>query len=251
MNLYPAIELKNGACVRHIHGEMGQARVINTTAASQALEFEKIGCTGLQIIDLDGAVHQQSDNATAIRNLLDATSLPVQLGGGIRTLEQISYWMDHGVDKIVLGTIAHDSPELVKEACRLYPGKIIVAIDACEGFVMRSGWIDSTREKVLNFALKYEAMGVAGFLYTDINPDGGLSRINAEHVTDLAFSLTAPIIAYGCTASLHDLRELKLYEHAGIDGVVLGRAIYSGRICAKQALEILQDQSFDTMAKSM
>lgn len=251
MKLYPAIELRNGMCVHRIQGEMGHARVFNTTPVEQAKEFEKLGCSGLQVINLDGATGLTSANETEIKNLLGATSLPVHIAGGIRTLDQIDYWIGRGAAKVVVGTIAHDDPETVRQACQKYPEQIIVAIDACEGFVMRSGWIDSTRERVLKFAMRYEQMGAAGFLYTDVNPDGGLSRINLEHVIDLAFSVTTPIIPYGCTTNLQVLRELKNQEAAGIDGVVIGRALYNGRIDPKEALDILQNQSFDTIANSM
>jgi phosphoribosylformimino-5-aminoimidazole carboxamide ribotide isomerase len=237
--LFPAIDLKDGACVRLVRGEMDAATVFNQDPADQARAFAADGFAWIHVVDLDGAFAGGPVNAAAVAAILAATPLPVQLGGGIRDLAAIERWLAAGVRRVVLGTIALGSPELVKEACRRHPGRIAVAIDAREGFVAVEGWARTSRVKALDLALRFEDSGVAAVVYTDINRDGAMGGLNVEATADLAFALTTPVIASGGVSSLADLAALKAEEASGIVGVICGRALYDGRIDARAALALL------------
>ncbi len=241
MILYPAIDLKDGACVRLVRGVMDHATVFNTDPGDQAQAFEEQGFDWLHLVDLNGAFAGHPVNGDAVDRVLAAITIPVQLGGGIRNLQTIEDWLERGIRRVILGTVALHQPELVKEACRRFPGQIAVGIDAREGFVAVSGWAESSTVRVLDLALRYEDCGVAAIIYTDINRDGAMGGVNVEATADLAFALTTPVIASGGVSSIADLRALKAEEHTGIDGVIVGRALYDGRIDPKEALALLSE----------
>ncbi|MCA8909427.1 MAG: 1-(5-phosphoribosyl)-5-[(5-phosphoribosylamino)methylideneamino]imidazole-4-carboxamide isomerase [Rhodospirillaceae bacterium] len=239
MILYPAIDLKDGVCVRLVRGEFDQATVFNQDPADQARVFQDLGFSWIHVVDLNGALQGRPVNTEAVERVLAEVDLPVQLGGGIRTMATIEHWLSRGIKRVVLGTAALANPDLVKEACRAFPGQIAVGIDAREGFVAVQGWAETSRVKALDLALKFEDCGVAAVIYTDINRDGALGGLNIEATCDLAFALTTPVIASGGVRSVKELRELKHESHCGIAGVICGRALYDGRIDARDALRAL------------
>ncbi len=241
MILYPAIDLKDGACVRLVRGEMSAATVFNTDPAEQALRFREQGFRWLHLVDLNGAFAGRPVNADAVERILAAVDMPVQLGGGIRDLKTIEAWVEKGVRRVILGTVALRQPELVKEACKAFPGRVAVGIDAREGYVAVAGWAETSNIKALDLALKFEDSGVAAIIYTDINRDGAMGGVNVEATADLAFHLTTPVIASGGVSSIEDLAALKAEEHAGIEGVICGRALYDGRIDPAEALALLDE----------
>ncbi|MBI1208084.1 MAG: 1-(5-phosphoribosyl)-5-[(5-phosphoribosylamino)methylideneamino]imidazole-4-carboxamide isomerase [Azospirillum sp.] len=239
MILYPAIDLKDGACVRLLRGEMNRATVFNTDPAEQARAFESQGFAWLHLVDLNGAFEGHPVNRDAVERIIKAVGMPIQLGGGIRNLETIEFWLSQGITRVILGTVALHRPELVREACTKFPGRIAVGIDAREGFVAVAGWAETSVVRALDLALRFEDSGVAAIIYTDINRDGAMGGVNVEATADLAFALTTPVIASGGVSSLDDLAALKAEEETGIAGVVVGRALYDGRIDPLAALQLL------------
>jgi phosphoribosylformimino-5-aminoimidazole carboxamide ribotide isomerase len=239
VNLYPAIDIKDGLCVRLLRGDMNAATVFNDDPADQARAFRDVGFTWLHLVDLNGAFEGRPVNADAVDSILAAVDIPVQLGGGIRDIETIDRWLDAGVRRVILGTVALTEPELVIAACRRYPGRIVVGIDARDGNVAVEGWATTSKVKALDLALRFEDAGVAAIVYTDINRDGVMTGVNLEATVDLAFALTTPIIASGGVSSINDLLELKANEAAGIEGLISGRALYDGRIDPAEALAVL------------
>lgn len=239
MILFPAIDLKEGRCVRLKQGDMDQATIFNDDPAAQAATFEAQGFQWLHVVDLDGAFAGKPMNAAAVEAILQRVRFPVQLGGGIRDLTTIGMWLEKGISRVILGTVALRDPELVKAACREFPGKIAVGIDAREGYVAVAGWAETSDIKALDLALKFEDCGVAAIIYTDINRDGAMGGVNVESTSDLAFHLTTPVIASGGVSSIEDLKALKVEEDTGIEGVICGRALYDGRIDPKEALALL------------
>ncbi len=242
MILYPAIDLKDGACVRLLRGDMTKVTVYNTDPADQAKQFAEDGFEWIHLVDLNGAVEGKAVNSDAVAAVVKAVDIPVQLGGGIRSMKSIETWIENGVSRVILGTIALREPELVKEACIEFPGKIAVGIDARDGLVAVSGWVETSEVKALDLALRYEDCGVSAIVYTDINRDGAMKGLNIDATADLAFALTTPVIASGGVSSLDDLRALKAESHTGIEGVISGKALYDGRIDPKMALNILKDR---------
>jgi phosphoribosylformimino-5-aminoimidazole carboxamide ribotide isomerase len=240
MILFPAIDLKDGSCVRLQRGDMQQAVVFNPDPAAQAVEFQEMGFEWIHMVDLNGAFEGKPINADAVEAVLRVVTLPVQLGGGIRSLATIELWLSKGIKRVILGTAALQNPQLVREACKAFPGKIAVGIDARDGFVAVQGWAQTSRVKSLDLALMFEDCGVAAIIYTDINRDGMLGGVNVESTSNLAIHLTTPVIASGGVGSIDDLIELKKEQHTGIIGVIAGRAIYDGRIEASEALKILK-----------
>ncbi len=239
MILFPAIDLKDGACVRLFQGDMDKATVYNADPASQARAFSDAGFSWLHLVDLNGAIEGHPVNDKAVETILKTISVPAQLGGGIRDMATIRMWLEKGVRRVILGTVALEQPELVKEACRAFPGRIVVGIDARDGYVAVAGWAKTSRVKALDLALKFEDSGVAAIIYTDISRDGAMMGVNLDATTDLAWALTTPVIASGGVSALSDLEEIKAVEDSGIEGVIVGRALYDGRIDAKKALAIL------------
>ena len=239
MILYPAIDIKDGLCVRLLRGEMSEATVFNNDPADQAREFSETGFEWLHVVDLNGAVEGRPVNADAVAAILAAVDMPVQLGGGIRDRATLDHWMEAGVARAVLGTAALADPDFVREACDSYPGRVALGIDARGGRVATEGWYKTTDVKPLDLALSFEGAGLAAIIYTDIGRDGALGGLNVEATVDLAFALTTPVIASGGVSSTQDLLELKANERAGIEGVICGRALYDGRIDRAEAVAIL------------
>jgi phosphoribosylformimino-5-aminoimidazole carboxamide ribotide isomerase len=241
MILFPAIDLKGGACVRLYKGAMEQATVFNESPADQAGRFKAAGCRWLHVVDLDGAFAGASVNGQAVRAILEALgpNIPVQLGGGIRTEETIAAWLDVGIRRVILGTVALRDPALVKAACKRHPGQIVVGIDARHGQVAVEGWAETSEVTALDLALRFEDAGVAALVYTDIERDGAMQGVNVEATAALAEALSTPVIASGGVSSLDDLRALKAVAHHGIEGVISGRALYDGAIDLAAALTIL------------
>jgi phosphoribosylformimino-5-aminoimidazole carboxamide ribotide isomerase len=240
MILFPAIDLKGGKCVRLLRGEMSAATVFNDDPAAQARDFAAAGFEYLHVVDLDGAFAGRPVNAAAVAAIAAATALPVQLGGGIRDEARIADWLDHGVTRVILGTVALRDPELVKRACKAHPGRIVVGIDARDGKVAVEGWAETSEMAALDLALRFEDSGAAAINYTDIDRDGALGGANVAATAALAEALTTPVIASGGVGSLADLRALKAVEASGIAGVICGRSLYDGRIEPRAALAILR-----------
>lgn len=238
MILFPAIDLKDGLCVRLLRGDMARATVFNASPADQARDFQAAGFKWLHLVDLNGAIEGEPVNAKAVSAVIEAIDIPVQLGGGIRNADIMNRWFDAGVSRVILGTAALSDPAFVMAACRDHPGKVVVAIDARDGRVAIEGWTRDSGVRVLDLALRFEDSGAAAVLYTDINRDGAMGGVNVEATVDLAFALTTPVIASGGVSSLADLRELRSHEAAGIEGVICGRALYDGRIDPADALAI-------------
>lgn len=242
MILYPAIDLKDGACVRLLRGEMDDATVFNTDPADQAQRFAAQGFQWIHVVDLNGAFAGRPANSNAVEAILAATDLPVQLGGGIRTMETIAHWLERGVSRVVLGTAALKDPPLVREACAAYPGRVAVGIDARDGFVAVEGWAETSTVTAQELALKFEDCGVSAIVFTDIDRDGAMTGPNVDSTATLAAALTTPVIASGGVTSLDDLAALKAQERSGIAGVISGRALYDGRIDPNAALSLLQGE---------
>jgi len=242
MILYPSIHLKDGAVARltRSSSDSQQAELLDPNPVARAASFETDGFPWLHIVDLDGAFAESATNGSTIENIRKAIKIPMQLSGGIRDMESIDCWLAKGIDRVVLTSAALDNPLLVREASAKYPGRIVVKIDSIGGYVARTGWSNTTSIKALDFALRVEDQGAAGVIYADINLDGALSEVDMESIIDLAFALTIPVTASGGVHSLQDLAELKSYTHAGVEGLILGRALYNGAINAKEALELAQ-----------
>jgi phosphoribosylformimino-5-aminoimidazole carboxamide ribotide isomerase len=240
MILFPAIDLKDGACVRLVRGDMDQATTFNDDPAAQAREFVEAGFEWIHIVDLNGAFAGAPVNSEAVAAIIDAVDLPVQLGGGIRDMDTIEYWLNAGVRRVILGTAAIKDPDLVRAACDRFPGRIVVGIDARGGRVAIEGWAETSDTRALDLAMRFENDGVAAIVYTDIDRDGAMQGVNVEATVDLAFALTTPVIASGGVRGIADLTELQAQEDAGIEGVISGRAIYDGRLDAAEALKLLK-----------
>ncbi len=238
MILFPAIDLKDGQCVRLFKGDMDKATIYNTDPAAQAKAFETAGFKWLHLVDLNGAIEGKPVNDAAVSNILKSVSIPVQLGGGIRDLATIGTWLKKGINRVILGTVALKNPALVKDACKQFPGRIVVGIDARDGLVAVEGWAKTSEVRALDLALKFEDCGVSAIVYTDIDRDGTSVGLNVESTVDLAYALTTPVIASGGVSAITDLEELKREAGAGIEGVICGRALYDGRIDVKAALKL-------------
>jgi phosphoribosylformimino-5-aminoimidazole carboxamide ribotide isomerase len=238
MILFPAIDLKDGACVRLLRGRMAEATLYNADPAAQARVFAAAGCAWLHVVDLDGAIAGQPRNRTAVSAILAAVAIPLQLGGGIRDLATIEGWLAAGVARVILGTAALRDPGLVRAACKRFPGKVAVAIDARNGKVASEGWVKTSEVTVEELALAFEDAGVAAIIFTDIERDGALAGLNVEATAALARAISTPVIASGGVASLADLAALKAHEGHGIAGVIVGRALYDGRLELEAALRL-------------
>ena len=238
MILYPAIDLKDGRCVRLLRGDMAAATVFPHAPAEQARLFQAAGFEWLHLVDLDGAVSGQPVNTAAIEAILDAVAIPVQLGGGIRDEASIARWLERGVRRVILGTVAVKDPALVRAACRRWPGRIAIGIDARAGLVAVEGWAETSALPALDLARRLEDAGAAAIIYTDIDRDGALGGVNVEATAALAAALATPVIASGGVASLADLEALKAVGTSGIEGVVCGRALYDGRLEPRAALAL-------------
>ena len=238
MILYPAIDLKDGACVRLRQGEMDQATVFNQDPGAQAKQFADAGCGWVHVVDLNGAFEGKPVNGAAVDAILTAVDVPIQLGGGIRSLDTAADWLERGVRRVVLGTVAVKDPEMVIEACRRWPGQVAVGIDARGGYVAVEGWAEQSTLSVFDLAARFEEAGVVAIVYTDIDRDGMMQGVNVEATASLAEKTAIPVIASGGIASLDDLRALK--ARGGIAGAISGRALYDGRLDIGAALAELK-----------
>jgi len=236
--LYPAIDLKDGQCVRLLHGDMDKATVFNASPADQAGRFEADGFEWLHVVDLNGAIEGRAVNTAAVEAILAAVSMPVQLGGGVRTLQQIAHWIEAGVSRVILGTVAVENPELVKEAARRWPGKVAVAVDVKDGKVATKGWVGTSDLDAVTLAKRFEDAGVAALIVTDIGRDGAMVGVNVEQVGEVADAVDIPVIASGGVASVRDIEQLKARPGAAIAGAILGRSLYAGAIKPAEALEL-------------
>lgn len=240
MILFPAIDLKDGTCVRLVKGEMDQATVYNTDPGDQAAQFEAMGFSYLHVVDLNGAFVGSSQNADAVDQILSRVKMPVQLGGGIRDHAAIDAWLDKGIARVILGTIAVRNPDLVREAARRHPGKIVVGIDARDGKVAVEGWAETSDMLAVDLAKAFEDAGVAAIVYTDIDRDGVLTGINWDATIALGQAVSIPVIASGGLASLDDIIRMTQPDASLLEGAISGRALYDGRIDPTQALKILE-----------
>ena len=236
MILFPAIDLKDGQCVRLKLGDMRQATVFNDDPAAQARAFEEAGFEWLHLVDLNGAFAGRPVNADAVNAILKAISLPVQLGGGIRDMATIEHWLNAGVRRVILGTVAVRDPALVREACRAFPGRVAVGIDAKGGKVAVEGWAETSELTAIELAKRFEDAGVAAIIYTDIDRDGVLKGLNIEATLKLANAISIPVIASGGLASMADIERLLAPDCAILEGAISGRALYDGRLDWKEAI---------------
>jgi phosphoribosylformimino-5-aminoimidazole carboxamide ribotide isomerase len=241
LTLYPAIDLKDGRCVRLRRGEMDQATVYADDPAAQAEAWRDAGFRWLHVVDLNGAFAGRPVNADAVTRILAAVDLPVQLGGGIRDMTGIESWLAAGVRRVILGSAAAKNPVLVRQAGKTFPGRIVVGIDARDGHVATEGWAETSILRAAELALRFEDAGVAAIVYTDIGRDGMLSGLNLDQTLDLAAQLTTPVIASGGVGSLEDLAALRQAAvGTGVEGVIVGRALYDGRVTPAAALALLK-----------
>ncbi len=240
MILFPAIDLKDGLCVRLEQGDMARATVFNRDPAEQAYSFELAGFEYLHLVDLDGAFAGKPVNADAVDRILEATNIPVQLGGGIRDLATVEAWLDKGVNRVIIGTAAVRDPALVKEAAAQHPEQVAVGLDARDGKVAVQGWAESSELSVLDIARRFEDAGVAAIIYTDIARDGMLKGLNLDATIALANAVSIPIIASGGLASIDDIRAMLEPRAGKLQGAIAGRALYDGRLDAAEALGLIR-----------
>ena len=240
MILFPAIDLKNGECVRLVRGDMAQATVFNTDPAAQAERFEMQGFGYLHVVDLDGAFAGQPMNAAAVERILASVKMKVQLGGGVRDMRTVVGWLERGVARVIIGTSALKDPDFVREASRLFPGRVAVGIDARDGRVAVEGWARQSEVSALDLGRIFEDSGVAAIIYTDIARDGVLQGLNIAQTVALAEALTIPVIASGGLASIEDVRRLLEPDCARLAGAISGRALYDGRLDPYEALALMR-----------
>ena len=238
MILFPAIDLKGGQVVRLFKGDLDQATVYGDNPGAQAKAFEDQGFKWLHVVDLDGAVDGKPVNRHAVEQIIAGTSNPIQLGGGIRSLEHIEAWLSAGVNRVILGTVALRNPSLVKQACQQFPGQIVVGIDARDGMVAVEGWLETGTTTSLDLAKQFEDAGVSAIVFTDIGRDGALTGVNIDATVELAEAVNIPVIASGGLKDISDLKALIDRQCAGIEGVISGRALYEGTIDVASALEL-------------
>lgn len=239
MILYPAIDLKDGQCVRLLKGEMSQATVFNDDPAAQALAFAQQGAEWLHLVDLNGAFAGKPVNAEAVERILGGVKIPCQLGGGIRDMATIERWLSAGLSRVILGTIAVEDPDLVRESARAFPGQVAVGVDARNGRVATKGWAEETNIDVTELARQFEDAGVAALIYTDINRDGAMLGPNVQATATLANAVQIPVIASGGVSSLKDLIALRECG-APLDGAISGRALYDGKLDLAEAIATLK-----------
>ncbi len=242
MRIYPAIDLRNGKCVRLTEGCFDKETVFSDSPAAMAAKWQSAGAEFLHVVDLDGAVAGASRNMEAIKSILAAVRIPVQLGGGIRSMENIASWLDIGISRVILGSAAVRNPQLVAEACSRYPGKIAVGIDARDGYVAVDGWEKSSNMKAVELARQMADFGAAAIIFTDISRDGTLSGVNVEATAEIAACAGVPVIASGGVASLEDIRRLLPYEKKGISGCIVGKAIYTGALQLEEAIRLAGEE---------
>ena len=242
MVVIPAVDIKDGKCVRLEQGLMYKETIFSDHPEEIALEWERRGAERLHIVDLDGAVYGKPFNKKDIKKILDAVSVPVELGGGIRDLDTIEKYINLGIDQIIIGTIAYKKLHLVEEACKRYPGKIIVSIDAKNNYVSVEGWTESTSITAIDLAKRFENMGIAAFIYTDIQRDGMRSGPNIDGIRKFARSINVGVIAAGGVSSIKDIVDLLTLQKDGVSGIITGRALYDGSIALEEAIDIIDKE---------
>ena len=243
LTIYPAIDLKDGRCVRLQRGDMDRATVYGDDPGAQAKAWQDAGFGWLHVVDLNGAFAGKPVNADAVRSILGSVTIPVQLGGGIRDLAGIGAWLDAGIHRVILGSAAAKNPALVLDACKQFPGRIAVGIDARDGFVATEGWAETSAMQATDLGLRFEDAGVSAIIYTDIGRDGMLTGLNLDQTVALAQRLTTPVIASGGAGSLAGLAALhEAAEDTRIEGVIVGRALYDGRVDPAAALALFADR---------
>ncbi|ABD85882.1 1-(5-phosphoribosyl)-5-[(5-phosphoribosylamino)methylideneamino]imidazole-4-carboxamide isomerase [Rhodopseudomonas palustris] len=240
MILFPAIDLKNGQCVRLEQGDMDRATVFNLDPAAQAKSFAAQGFEYLHVVDLDGAFAGKPMNAQAVESMLQVVKMPVQLGGGIRDLATIEAWLGKGVSRVIIGTAAVRDPALVKDAAKKFPGRVAVGLDARDGKVAVQGWAESSEVTALEIAQRFEDAGVAAIIFTDIARDGLLKGLNLDATIELAATISTPVIASGGFGSIDDVKALILPRAAKLAGAIVGRALYDGRLDPTEALALMR-----------
>lgn len=238
MRIYPAIDLRGGKCVRLTEGDFAKETIFSENPAAMAVRWKNEGAEFLHVVDLDGAVAGVSQNMAAIKSIIEVVNIPVQLGGGIRSMENIENWLNLGVNRVILGSAAVRNPQLVAEACKKFPERIVVGIDARDGYVAVDGWGKNSQVKATDLASSLADYGVAAIIFTDISRDGTLSGVNAEVTAEIAVCSGIPVIASGGVASLDDIRCLLPYEKQGISGCVIGKAIYTGAVKLEEAIKL-------------
>ena len=238
MIIFPAIDLKAGQCVRLLRGDMNQATIFNSNPANQAKEFEDAGFKFLHIVDLDGAIEGKSVNENSVKEILKTVKIPLQLGGGIRSIAAIEKWLELGVERVILGTIAAKDPKFVIEACKKFPKKIVIGIDARDGKVAIDGWTKTSEMSAIDLGRKLEYCGAAAIVYTDISRDGTLSGVDLDGTKKLAESLIIPVIASGGISNLDDVLKVRALQKYGVIGAIVGRAIYDKKIALKDLVKL-------------
>jgi phosphoribosylformimino-5-aminoimidazole carboxamide ribotide isomerase len=241
LTLYPAIDLKDGACVRLRRGDMAEATVFSTDPGAQALAWQQAGCAWVHVVDLNGAFAGRPVNQQAVGAILAAVTVPVQLGGGIRDLAGVENWLAAGIARVILGSAAVKNPAFVHEACRRFPGRVAVGIDARDSLAATEGWAETSNVTALELAMRFEQAGAAAIIYTDIARDGMLGGVNIEATMDLASQISTAVIASGGVGGPADLRALRDAGEGVLEGVIVGRALYDGRLSPTEALGILRD----------
>lgn len=241
MIIFPAIDLKDGNCVRLLYGEMDKETIFSDSPADQAKSFQEQGFEWIHIVDLNGAFAGKPVNSDAVKAIVNTVNIPLQLGGGIRDLDTIAMWLDTGITRVILGTIALKDPDLVKQACKAFPGKIVVGIDGKNHHVATEGWAETSDMPVIELAKKFEDAGVSAIIYTDIGRDGALVGPDIEGTTALAHAVSIPVIASGGMSSHDDVRAIKAIEKEGVEGVIIGRALYDKHIIPAEALAIAKE----------
>ena len=243
MIIIPAVDIKGGLCVRLEQGLMNRETIFSDHPEQMALQWERKGAKRLHIIDLDGAVHGKAFNKKVIKNVVDTVSIPVQLGGGIRDLDTIEEYINLGIDKIIIGTVAYKTPKLIGMACKRYPGRIIIAIDSKDNYVSVEGWTEPTSIIAIDLAKRFEDMGVNSILYTDIKRDGMKKGPNIDAIREFAKDINIPVIAAGGVSALRDIEDMLLLEKYGVSGIIIGRALYDGLIKIEEAVDVVNERS--------
>ena len=239
MRIIPAVDIKEGRCVRLVQGKVDQETVYSNDPLSMANHWDEEGAQTIHVVDLDGAFQGSPINAEIVKNIIYSSSVDIQVGGGIRTLETIETYVKAGAYRIILGTVAQQEPEFVEEACKRFPNKIIVGIDARDGLVAVKGWVEVSEQKATDLAQKLKGYGIAGFIFTDISRDGMLQGPNLESIKEFAESVQLPVIASGGVSRLEDIKNLAKLESYGVEGVIVGKALYDKTLTFKEARDVL------------
>lgn len=240
MIIIPAVDVKNGKCVRLFQGRMDSETIFSNNPAAMAKKWQEEGAEIIHVVDLDGAFEKSPQNLDAIKSIVESIHVPVQLGGGIRNIDTIKLYIDIGIKRVIIGTEAINNPQLVKDACKEFPDQIVVGIDARNGFVAIEGWTQTTQIKAVDLAKKFEDCGVVAINFTDIHRDGMQTGTNIEETRRLAEAVSIPVIASGGVSTIEDIKNLLPLEEAGVIGVITGRALYSGTLNLKEAIEVLK-----------